>query len=70
MPDAPTVLVDALLEFFEAAVYTTLRARNLYPSEVFHGRKLYGIAVHRARHPEVIHYVGTAFEQVKVPKQI
>ncbi|GBF94513.1 hypothetical protein Rsub_07047 [Raphidocelis subcapitata] len=58
-------LIDALCEFLEAAVHTVLRARGPYPPELFERARLYGVAVARARHPEVCSYIASVIDNVK-----
>ena len=57
---AAPALVDALCEFLEAAVHVSLRARGPYAPELFERRRLYGVSVARARHPELCAYIASA----------
>jgi mitotic spindle assembly checkpoint protein MAD2B len=58
--------VDVLLEYLEAMIHQVLFSRRLYPTESFERQRLYGIAVQRARHPELTHYVARAVAGLKV----
>ncbi|KIZ00227.1 Mitotic spindle assembly checkpoint protein MAD2B [Monoraphidium neglectum] len=62
-PNAP--LVDALCEFLEAAVHAVLRARGLYPPELFERARLYGVAVSKARHPGLCGYIASTISHIK-----
>lgn len=67
MSSAPAnaALIDALCEFLEAAVHTVLRARGLYSADLFESQRLYGIAVSKARHPELSNYIASAVANLK-----
>lgn len=67
MSSAPpsAALIDALCEFLEAAVHTVLRARGPYAPELFERQRLYGIAVSRARHPELSGYIASVITNLK-----
>eukprot|EP00877_Chromochloris_zofingiensis_P004296 jgi/Chrzof1/13868/Cz08g15180.t1 len=58
-------LVDAVCEFLEAAVHTTLWARSLYSTELFERQKLYGIIIRKCRHPEVCSYIASVLSNLK-----
>lgn len=59
-------LVDVLLEFLEALVHQVLFVRELYSPELFERQRLYGIAVRRARHPDLAAYISDAVAGLKV----
>lgn len=59
-------VVDALLEFLEAAVHTLLKSRSVYSEQLFENRRLYGITVSQCRHPDVCSYIGTVLSSLKV----
>lgn len=59
-------LLEAVLEFLEAAVHTVLKARHVYSPELFANRRLYGISVSQCRHPDVCLYIGTVLSNLKV----
>jgi hypothetical protein len=59
-------LADAFCEFIEAAIYTALQARGVYPADVFQRQRLYGIQVCKPRHPAIHGYVGSVLQQAKV----
>lgn len=65
-PAARDSLVDVLLEFFEALVHQVLFVRELYSPELFERQRLYGIAVRRARHPDLATYVSDAVAGLRV----
>jgi mitotic spindle assembly checkpoint protein MAD2B len=58
--------VDALLEFFEAAVHTVLKSRNVYSPQLFENRRLYGISITKCRHPDVCTYISSVLINLKV----
>ena len=59
-------LVDVLLEFLEALVHQVLFVRELYAPELFERKRLYGIAVRRARHPDLATYISDAVAGLRV----
>lgn len=63
---ANTQLVDTLLEFLEAFIHQVLFVRELYSPELFERQRLYGIAVRRARHPELSAYIADAVSGLRV----
>ena len=63
---AADCLVDVLLEFFEALVHQILFERGLYAPELFQRQRLYGIAVRRARHPNLAAYIAEAVAGLRV----
>ncbi len=63
---ANTSLVDALLEFLEAFIHQVLFVREIYSPELFERQRLYGIAVRRARHPELAAYIASAVAGLRV----
>ncbi|KAL4422389.1 hypothetical protein ABPG75_008586 [Micractinium tetrahymenae] len=64
---AHTPLVDALLEFLEAFIHQVLFVRELYSPELFERQRLYGIAVRRARHPELAAYIADTVAGLRGP---
>lgn len=58
--------IDALLEFFEAAVHTILKSRQVYSPQLFENRRLYGISITKCRHPDVCSYISTVLTNLKV----
>lgn len=60
-------LVDTLLEFLEAFIHQVLFVRELYSPELFERQRLYGIAVRRARHPELAAYIADAVGGLRGP---
>jgi mitotic spindle assembly checkpoint protein MAD2B len=61
--------VDVLLEFIEAVIHQVLFVRELYSADLFERRRLYGIAVRRARHPELCDYISEVVASLKVRSQ-
>ena len=53
---------DALVEYLEAAVYSTLARRGVYPAETFESELLYGVPVRRTRSPRLAEYVSEFLE--------
>lgn len=51
--------------FAEAAVHLILYTRELYPNELFEKRLLFGVPVHRCRHPLVSDYVKQIMDSLK-----
>jgi len=62
----PGSLVEVLLEFLEALVHQVLFVRELYSPQLFERQRLYGIAVRRARHPDLAAYIASAVAGLKV----
>ena len=54
---AAHVAAEALVEYLEAAVYSTLARRGVYPAETFESHLLYGIPVRRTRSPALAEYM-------------
>ena len=51
------VVADTLVEYLEAAVYSTLARRGVYPAETFESQLLYGVPVRRTRAPCLAEYM-------------
>lgn len=66
MPVQDAGVVPVLLEFLEAFVHQVLFQRALYSSDLFDRHRLYGVAVRKARHPQLVAYVAQAVEGLKV----
>jgi len=58
--------LEILLEFLEVFVHQVLTVRKLYSADVFERQRLYGIAVKRARHPELVNYIRETILSLKV----
>eukprot|EP00958_Prasinococcus_capsulatus_P022902 scaffold3296_cov405-Prasinococcus_capsulatus_cf.AAC.21 len=58
-------LAAVLLECVEACIHYTLCARELYPPQAFELCRLYGLAVRRCRHPQVVSYVHDLLQSLK-----
>jgi len=61
-----TGVIAALLEFIECLIHQLLHLRKLYSADLFEKQRLYGIAVHRSRHPELNDYISTVVESLQV----
>jgi len=61
-----TSVIAALLEFIECLIHQLLHLRKLYSADLFEKQRLYGIAVHRSRHPELNDYISTVVESLQV----
>lgn len=60
-------LVDITLEFLEAVIHEILFTRELYRQDIFERRRLYGLAVHRSRHPDLNSYIEDALHGLRDP---
>jgi hypothetical protein len=69
MHEDDDLVVDLCLEFLEAFVHQTLYHREIYAPALFERRRLYGIAIRRARQPELIHYIQEIIANLKVKKE-
>ena len=56
MPGAETGIVQVLGEYLEAFVHQVLYHRGIYAADLFSRHRLYGIAVKKARHPQLSAY--------------
>jgi len=59
---AAHVAAETLVEYLEAAVYSTLARRGVYPAEMFESQLLYGVPVRRTRSPALEEYVEEFLE--------
>ncbi len=59
-------IIAILLEFIECLIHQLLHLRKLYSADLFERQRLYGIAVHRSRHPELNDYISTVVESLQV----
>ena len=66
MPDDTEIIVDLLLEYLEALVNQILYLRQIYDRDIFQRERLYGIAVHRSRHPELTSYISESLSSLRV----
>lgn len=64
------VLVDIIVDFLVAFTHQVLYYRNLYPPSIFERRRLYNIAVQRARHPDLCSYIQNTIDGLKVPRDL
>ena len=66
MPTVDNALVLALCEYLEAFTHQVLFQRALYAADLFSRNRLYGIAVKKARHPELSLYIAQVISGLKV----
>jgi hypothetical protein len=66
MHEDDDLVVDLCLEFLEAFIHQALYQREIYSPSLFERRRLYGIAVRRARHPELVQYIQEIVANLKV----
>jgi|688.fasta_scaffold1439644_1 mitotic spindle assembly checkpoint protein MAD2B len=66
MHEDEDLVVDLCLEFLEAFIHQTLYQREIYSPSLFERRRLYGIAVRRARHPDLVQYIQNIVASLKV----
>ena len=64
--DTSAAFLSVITEYLEAFVHQVLFHRGLYAADLFVRHRLYGIAVRKARHPQLNNYVLLAVESVKV----
>lgn len=60
-------ILNAIVEFVQAAVHSVLYYRSIYPRESFERCRLYGIVVYRNRHPDVVRYVEESVQHIIGP---
>lgn len=60
-------ILNAIVEFIQAAVHSVLYYRSIYPRESFERCRLYGIVVFRNRHPDVVRYVEESVQHILGP---
>ena len=60
------LIVDLFLEFLEAVIHQILCQREIYSPALFARQRLYGIAVRKARHPELCLYIQGIIAALKV----
>lgn len=65
--DTKQGVADVLLEFIEAVIHQILFVRELYSPELFERQRLYGVAVRKARHPELSDYIHDVITSLKDP---
>ena len=61
---AADVVADLFVEFLEAAVYSTLARRGVYPPELFELELLYGLPVRRIRSPHLLDYMKEFLDEL------
>lgn len=57
---------DLICEYCEAATHEILYLRNIYNRDTFQRERLYGIALHKSRHPELNFYISDSILSLKV----
>ena len=70
MPNVDIGLVQVLCEYLEAFVHTVLFQRGLYAADLFGRQRLYGIAVRKARHPQLTTYIAQVVHSLKVGPEL
>ena len=63
------VPAELVCEFLEVVTHEILYLRKIYTPEIFERERLYGIVVHKSRHPELNLYVSDALLSLKVSSQ-
>mmetsp|Transcript_19289 Transcript_19289/g.53779 ORF Transcript_19289/g.53779 Transcript_19289/m.53779 type:complete len:200 (+) Transcript_19289:93-692(+) len=58
-------VVDRVAVFLEAWVHQIIYLRGLYSSELFERNKLFGIAVHKSRHPQLNSYISDLIDSLR-----
>ena len=66
MANVDTGLIQVLCEYLEAFVHQVLYHRYLYAADLFSRHRLYGIAVKKARHPQLSAYIAQVVGSLKV----
>ena len=66
---ANEVPAELVCEFLEVVTHEILYLRKIYTREIFERERLYGIVVHKSRHPELNLYVSDALLSLKVSSQ-
>jgi len=57
---------DLICEYCEAATHEILYLRNIYNRDIFQRERLYGIALHKCRHPDLNQYISDSVLSLKV----
>ena len=61
-----TATVELVSEFIEAVTHEILYRRGLYDPNIFERERLYGIALHKSRHPDLNIYISDSIISLKV----
>ena len=61
-------LVDVLCEFLQAVIAAILYLRSVYDRDLFQLHRLYGVAVHKCRHPDLNEYIESNVSGLRVRK--
>lgn len=56
---------DLICEYCEAATHEILYLRSIYDRDIFQRERLYGIAVHKSRHPALNLYISDSILSLK-----
>jgi hypothetical protein len=70
MHEDDDLVLDLCLEFLQAFIHQALYQREIYSSSLFERRRLYGIVIRRARHPELAQYIQEIVASLKVKREI
>jgi hypothetical protein len=57
---------SGITELCEAWVHQVLHLRGVYNADLFARHRLYGLALHKSRHPDLNTYILSAIESLKV----
>ena len=64
--ETPNWVTDLICEFLEAVTHEILFLRRIYDRDIFARQRLYDIAVHKARHPDLSEFISTTLLSLKV----
>ena len=64
--DGETAAVNLISEYIEAITHELLYRRGIYDRNIFERERLYGIALHKSRHPELNLYISDSILSLKV----
>ena len=64
--DGDTAAVDLISEYLEAIAHEIIYRRSLYDANIFERERLYGIALHKSRHPELNLYISDSILSLRV----
>lgn len=58
-------VTEIICEYLEAITHELLYRRGVYDPNIFERERLYGIAVHKSRHPELNLYISDSILSIK-----
>ena len=56
---------ELICEYLEAVTHELIYRRGVYDPNIFERERLYGIAVHKSRHPELNLYISDSILSIK-----